>query len=114
MASSEKRKSKSTRHEVCNSFASLTEEQRLKRQQTSGQSDNKYLAGTSFYNSPGQSQPVDSEMSPLSSRSTDPDGDNAIAFYPSEGNTPETDRPTLVDAVIEQLRQARMRRQRPH
>lgn len=41
-------------------------------------------------------------------------GDNPMAFYPSAGLPSEALRPSLVDAVIEQLRHARLKRQRPH
>ena len=53
-------------------------------------------------------------MSLLSSRPADLDGDKLFAFYPSAGRPSEEHRPSLVDAVIEQLRHAKLRRQRPH
>jgi hypothetical protein len=114
MASSEKRKLICTRDQARDPFAGLTDEQRIKLPPTSSQTDDDYLTGTSFKSSAGQSQAEDSAMSPLSSRPADLEGDNAIAFYPSGAQPSESDRPTLVDAVIEQLRQARLRRQRPH
>lgn len=114
MASSEKRKLKLQTDPARNRVTSLTEQKLLELQQTSGQTSDAYLIGTSFESSARQSQAAGSAMSPLSSRLADLDGDNALAFYPSGGNPPEADRPTLVDAVIEQLRQARLRRQRPH
>lgn len=114
MASSEKPKLKSTSDQVRDPFASLPDEQLQKRQQPSGQTSNGYLAGTSFEDSAGQPQPADSGMLPLSSRPADLQADNVFAFYPSCAQPSESDRPTLVDAVIEQLRLARLRRQRPH
>jgi hypothetical protein len=114
MASFEKRKTKSTRDQIRDPAASLTEAQLLKRQPSSEQSANPYLTDTSFKTPQQPSETADSGMSPLDSIPADLDGENAFAFYPSGGNPSEADRPTLVDAVIEQLRQARMRRQRPH
>jgi hypothetical protein len=114
MTPSEKRKPKLTRDLIRDPAASLTEEQRLKPQQASGRPGNGYQPDSSFRKSTQQSEAADSGMSPLSSRPADLEGDEVFAFYPSGTPQSEADRPTLVDAVIEQLRQARLRRQRPH
>jgi hypothetical protein len=114
MASSEKRKPKSTRDPIRDPADSVTEEQLLKLQQASGNTAPAYLTGTSFKTPQQQSETTDSSMSPFTSIPAHLDSDNVFAFYPSSGNPTEADRPTLVDAVLEQLRQARMRRQRPH
>jgi hypothetical protein len=114
MASSEKRKPKSTRDQIRDPAASLTEEQLLKHQQASEQAANTYLTGTSFGKSQHPSETADSGMSPLAIFPDAPEGDNVFAFYSSEGDSSESPRPTLADAVIEHLRQARLRRQRPH
>jgi hypothetical protein len=114
MASSEKRKPKSSRDQIRDPVASLTEEQLLKLQQASGQPANTYLTGTSFGKSLHPSEAADSAMSPLAIFPDALEGDNAFAFYPSGGDSSESPRPTIADAVIEHLRQARLRRQRPH
>lgn len=114
MTSSEKRKLKSTGDSIRDPVVSLTEEQLLKLQQASRRPSNGYQPDTSCGKCTQQSEAVDSGMSPFANFPDELEDDNAMAFYPSDGNPPEADRPTLVDAVIEQLRQARLRRQRPH
>ena len=114
MTLSEKRKPKSTRDSIPDPVASLTAEQLRKLQQAAAQPCNGNLAGTSFGNVAQPSEAGDSGMSPFNSLPAELDGENAFAFYASGVNPSEADRSTLVDAVLEQLRQARMRRQRPH
>lgn len=114
MTLSEKRKLKSTRHSIRDPGVSLTEEQLMKLQQASRRPSNGYQPDTSFGKPTQPSEAADSGMSPFANFPDELEGVNAMAFYPSGGNPSEADRPTLVDAVIEQLRQARMRRQRPH
>ena len=111
MSSSENQNSKSTGAPI---DAGLTEKPLLPLRSASGHAATGYRAGTSFENSPALSELPDSEMSPLSSRPAGLEGDNLFAFYPSAGHPFEKHRPSLVDAVIEQLRHARLKRQRPH
>ena len=111
MSSPKKHSSKST-SELVN--AVLAEEPFLQLRSASGRADTDYPAGTSFENSAARSEAADSAMSPLGSNPTDLDGDQLFAFYPSAGHPSEEQRPNLVDAVIEQLRHAKLRRQRPH
>jgi hypothetical protein len=113
MTLSEKWKLKSAGDPIRDPVVSLTEEQ-MKLQQASGRPGNGYQPDTSSGKSIQQSEAVDSGMSPFANFPDELEDGNAMAFYPSDGNPSEADRPTLVDAVIEQLRQARMRRQRPH
>ena len=110
MSSSEKQSSKST-SELLN--AVLADEPLLQLRSASGRADTDYPAGTSFENSAARSEAADSEISPLSGPA-DLSGDQLFAFYPSAGHPSEEQRPNLVDAVIEQLRHAKLRRQRPH
>ena len=114
MSSSKNQNPKSTSEQIDARLGSLKEEPLLQLQSASGHADPRYLAGTSLENSSALSTVADSGMSPLSSGPADLEGDKAIAFYPSAGHPSEEHRPSLVDAVIEQLRHARMRRQRPH
>ena len=114
MSSSEKQKSKSTSRQIDVGLDGLTKEQRMQLRSAAGQADTGYLAGTGFENSAALPGVADSAMSLLSNRSTDLDGDKLFAFYPSAGHPSEEHRPSLVDAVIEQLRHARLKRQRPH
>jgi hypothetical protein len=114
MASSEKRKPKSTRDQIRDPAGSLTEEQLLKLQQASEQPAHSYLTGTSFRTPEQQSETANSGMSPFTSIPAHLDGDSTYALYPPGGDSSESPRPTLADAVIEHLRQARLRRQRPH
>ena len=114
MSSSENQNPKSTSEQIDARLGSLKEEPLLQLRSASGHADTRYLAGTSFENSSALSAVADSGMSPLSSGPADLEGDKAIAFYPSAGHPSEEHRPSLVDAVIEQLRHARLRRQRPH
>ena len=111
MSSPKKQSSKST-SELVN--AVLAEGPLLQLRSASGRADTDYPAGTSFENFAARSEAADSAMSPLGSNPTDLDGDQLFAFYPSAGHPSEEQRPNLVDAVIEQLRHARLRRQRPH
>ena len=111
MSSSENQNSKSTSERI---DAGLNEEPLLQLRSVSGHEDTGYLAGTSFENSAAPSAVADSGMSPRSSRPAELVGETLFAFYPSAGDPSEEPRPTLVDAVIEQLRHARLRRQRPH
>jgi hypothetical protein len=114
MASSEKRKPKSTRDPIRDPAGSVTENHLLKLQQASEESASSYLASTSFRTPQQQPETADSELSPFTSIPAHLDSDNAIAFYPSAGDSSESPRPSLADAVIEHLRLARLRRQRPH
>ena len=114
MTLSEKRKPKSTRDSIPDTVASLTAEQLLKLQQASGRPGNGNLAGTNFGNVAQPSETGDSGMSPFNSLPADLEGGNAIAFYPSGRDPSGGHRPTIVDAVLEQLRQSRMKRQRKH
>ena len=96
--------------------AGLTEAPQLQLQlrSASAHTDTGYLAGTSFQNSAALPEVGRSAMSLLSSRPVDLEGDRLFAFYPSADRPSEEHRPSLVDALIEQLRHARLRRQRPH
>ena len=114
MSSSEKQKSKSTSRQINVGLDGLTKEQRMQLRSAAGQADTGYLAGTGFENSAALSEAAGSGMSLPSSRPTDLDGDKLFAFYPSAGHPSEEHRPSLVDAVIEQLHHARLKRQRPH
>lgn len=114
MASFEKRKQKSIRNENHDPVASLTEEQLLKLRNASGQPGTAYLFGTRIGNAEQQSDPADSGMSPFGSFRDASESDTAFAFYTSVGHPSEGHRPTIVDAVIEHLREVRLRRQRPH
>ena len=86
----------------------------LQLRSASAHTDTGYLAGTSFLNSAALPEVAGSAMSLLSSRPVDLEGDRLFAFYPSADRPSEEHRPSLVDALIEQLRHARLRRQRPH
>ena len=114
MSSSEKQNSKSTSRQIDVGLDGFTKEQRMQLRSASDQADTGYLAGTGFENSAALSEAAGSAMSLPSSRPADLDGDNAFAFYPSGDHPSEEQRPNLVDAVIEQLRHARLKRQRPH
>ena len=114
MSSSQKQNFESTSEPVDARAGGLAKEPLLQLQSISGQAKTGYLAGTSFKDSTALSEVADSEMSLLSSRPADLDGDKLFAFYPSAGRPSEEHRPSLVDAVIEQLRHAKLRRQRPH
>lgn len=114
MASSEKRKHKSAGVQSRDPLTTLTEQQLHAMQQGAKQPPKAYLSGTSFGASDSALQPLDSGFSPLNSVPAELDSDNVFVFYPAEGSSPEAARPTLVDAVLEQLRQARLRRSRPH
>lgn len=113
MSSSEKQNSKSSSEPA---DAGLTEAPQLQLQlrSASAHADTGYPAGTSFKNSTVLSEVAGSAMSLLSGRTADLQDDKLFAFYPSAGHPSEKHRPGLVDAVIEQLRYARLRRQRPH
>ena len=114
MSSSKNQNPKSTSEQIDARLGSLKEEPLLQLRSASGHPDTRDLAGTSLENSSALSTVADSGMSPLGSGSADLEGDKLFAFYPSAGHPSEEHRPTLVDAVIEQLRHARLRRQRPH
>ena len=114
MSSSQKQNSKSTSEPIDARPGGLAKEPLQQLRSTSGQADTGYLAGTSFKDSAGLSEVADSEMSLLNSRPADLEGGKLFAFYPSAGHPSEEHRPSLVDAVIEQLRHARLKRQRPH
>ena len=114
MSSSENQNPKSTSEQIDARLGSLKDEPLLQLRSASGHADTRYLAGTSFENAAALSAVADSGMSPLSSDPADLEGDKLFAFYPSTGHPTEEHRPSLVDAVIEQLRHARLRRQRPH
>ena len=111
MSSSENQDSKSTSAPI---DAGLTKESLLQLRAATGHADTGCGAGTSFETSPAPAEVPDSGMSPLSSSPAGLEGDNLFAFYPSAGHPSEEHRPSLVDAVIEQLRHARVKRQRPH
>ena len=117
MSSSEKQNSKFQSEPT---DAGLTEAPQLQLQlqlqlrSASAHTDTGYLAGTSFLNSAALPEVAGSAMSLLSSRPVDLEGDRLFAFYPSADRPSEEHRPSLVDALIEQLRHARLRRQRPH
>jgi hypothetical protein len=110
--SADKRKLRSSHDHSRSPGTSLTEPQRLRLQQASEPAGNGYLVGTSFKNSEVQSQTADIEMGPLS-LAAELEANNVFAFYPSSADPSEAGRPTLADAVIEHLRQLRLR-QRPH
>ena len=114
MSSSKNQNPKSTSEQIDARLGSLKEEPLLQLRSASGHADPRYLASTSLENSAARSEAADSAMSPLGSNPTDLDGDKLFAFYPSAGHPSEEQRPNLVDAVIEQLRHAKLRRQRPH
>jgi hypothetical protein len=114
MASSEKRKSNVSKTAARDPVSGLTQAQLLQLQKSSSASDDTGLAGTRFDHAPTHSQITNSGLPPLNSLPAELDTDKVFAFYPSVGDPAEADRPTLVDAVIEQLRQARLRRLRPH
>ena len=114
MSSFQKPNSKSTSEPLDARPGGLAKEPLLQLRSTSGQAKTGYLAGTSFNDSAGLSEVADNGMSPLDSRPADLEGDKLCAFYPSAGHPSEEYRPSLVDAVIEQLRHAKLRRQRPH
>ena len=111
MSSSEKQNSKSRREPM---DAGVTDEQLLQLRSAFAQADTGSPADTSFENSAALSEVASSAMSLSSNCTADLDGDNLFAFYASAGDASEEQRPNLVDAVIEQLRQARLKRQRPH
>ena len=111
MSSFEKQNSKSSSEPA---DAGLTEAPQLQLRSASAHADTGYPAGTSFKNSTALSEVAGSAMSLLSGRTADLEGDKLFAFYPSAGHPSGEHRPGLVDAVIEQLRHARLRRQRPH
>lgn len=114
MTSSEKRKPKSIRNETRDPVAGFTEQQLLKLRQASGQPGNMYPTGTDFRKSAQRSETADIGMLPFTGFPDALEGDNAFVFYPSGGHPSEADRPNLVDAVIEQLRLAKLKRQRSH
>ena len=113
MSSSEKQNSKFHSEPT---DAGLTEapQRQLQLRSASGHADTGYLAGTSFQNFAALPEVAGSAMSLLSGRSADLEDDKPFAFYPSADRPSEEHRPSLVDAVIEQLRHAKLRRQRPH
>ena len=111
MSSPENQKPKSTSAPI---DAGLNEDSLLQLRSASGHADTVYQPGTSFENSVARTEVPDSELPPISSRPAGLEGDNLFAFYPSAGDPFEEHRPSLVDAVIEQLRHARLKRQRPH
>jgi len=114
MSSSQKPNSKSTSEPLDARPGGLAKEPLLQLRSTSGQAKTGYLAGTSFKDSVALPEVANSGMSLLNGRPADLDGDKLFAFYPSAGHPSEEHRPSLVDAVIEQLRHAKLRRQRPH
>jgi hypothetical protein len=109
MASSEQRKPKSIRDEIVDPVNSLTEEQLLKLQPAKA-----YLTGTSFDSCAGRTTTEESNMARHDSSPNELAGEDAFAFYPSGEDSSNPPKPTLADAVIEHLRQARLRRLRPH
>ena len=111
MSSSENQKSKSASNLI---DAGLAKEPLAQLRSASGHTDTVFRAGPSFEDSAALPEVADSGISPLGNRPASPDGDNLFAFYASAGHSPQELRPNLVDAVIEQLRHARLRRQRPH
>jgi hypothetical protein len=114
MSPSEKQESKSISGQIDARLSGLSEEQLLQLRSASAQADTGHLAGTSFENSPEQSEAADSGTSPFGSLSAGLESDNAFDFERLSGHPSEEHRPGLVDAVIEQLRQARLKRWRPH
>jgi hypothetical protein len=115
MASSEKRKTNPVQAPIGNPAPSSAHAQRLQVQQVQGQPGNTYLTGTRFEEAEGATRPADSDMLPFTrSPVAELTDDNTFAFYPSESQPADGLRPTLADLVIEHLRQARLRRQRPH
>jgi hypothetical protein len=115
MASYEKRKTNPAQALIGNPATSSAHAQRLQVQQVQGQPGNTYLTGTRFEEAEGATRPVDSDMLPFTrSPVAELTDDKAFAFYPSDSQPADGRRPTLADLVIEHLRQARLRRQRPH
>lgn len=114
MASSEKRKLKSDSDKIRNSVSGLPQAPLIQPQKVPMSPEHDRLTGTRFDSAAAHSPITNSDLSPLSSLPAELDGDKVFAFYPSGAHPDEADRPTLVDAVIEQLRQARLRRLRPH
>ena len=110
----EKQSLKSTSEPIDACLGSLTEEQLLQLPSASVQADNQYLAAPGFKISAALPEVAGSATSLLSNSPADLEGGDLFAFYPSAGQTSNDQRPSLVDAVIEQLRHARLRRQRPH
>ncbi len=111
MSSSEKQHFKSSCAQI---NAGVTDEQLLQLRSAFAQANTGALSDTSFESSAALSEVASSAMSLPSNRPADLDADNFFAFYASAGDTSEEQRPNLVDAVIEQLRQARLNRQPPH
>ena len=114
MKSTEKSKFGPSREQMQNPVTSLIEKQLLNLKPALEPTDGSHLAGTNFKTPEATLHAPNSDMPSLSSRPADLEPDNVFAFYPSGTDPSEADRPTLVDAVIEQLRQARLRRHRPH
>lgn len=114
MSSSEKQSPKSNSEPMDAQLGSLTKEQLLHLPSASAQADNRYLADPGFENSTAPPEVAGSGTSLLGNCPAELDDDSFFAFYPSAGQTSEDQRPSLVDAVIEQLRHARLKRQRPH
>ena len=114
MSSSEKQSTKSNSEPIGARLGGLTEEQLLHLPSASAQAENRYLTDPGFENSAALSGVAGSGTSLLGNCPAALEGDNFFAFYPSTGQTSEDPRPSLVDAVIEQLRHARLKRQRPH
>ena len=113
---SSKRADKSTLEPMWNCTAGTAQNSPTELLRESTQPIDTYLTGTSFAFSTQGKDPSGSAEAPLSVLVTVPDeleSSNAFAAYPS-GNPPDTACPTLADAVIEHLRLARLRRQRPH
>lgn len=114
MSSSEKQNSKSNSEPISARLGGLTEEQLLHLPSGSAQADNRNLTAPGIENSAALSGAAGNGTSLFGNCSAELEGDNFFAFYPSTGQTSEDSRPSLVDAVIEQLRHARLKRQRPH
>lgn len=114
MSSPGKHSLKSASEPIDACLGGLTEEQLRQLPSASVQADNRYLAAPGFKNSIALSKVAGSATSLLSNCPADVEGDDLFAFYPSAGQASEDQRPSLVDAVIEQLRHARLKRQRPH
>jgi len=96
-------------------FEGISDEQPPKPQPARGQSGDGYLAGP-LENPVRSSSATVGDLSPLprSGHPAELAAGEVLALYPSGFHPSEVNRPGLVEAVIEQLRQARLRRQRPH
>lgn len=114
MPSYEKQERKLATNQVRSTMTRLSEEQRLKLQHLPGQAGDENSNDARLDDSASQSPAAVSDQSSFSSLPVGLEGENPFAFYPSGSDPSEEPCPTLADAVIEHLRQARLRRRRPH